>query len=364
MKSLESQVPYIEFDQNNLLNKTIIIFGSSNSGKTTLVRDILYRIRHDLDTAFIISGTKNSSGSYDNILPEQFIFKSFNPEWFNKYLERQKQASEIYRLANDMDTLKSLFKKISTSDQKQKVCEMKTVKKRIMNKYKLLFQNDEDKLEKMIEDTKKMYDEKITSYYKQILKKHRSRIPPEHIQSLPENERIAITFCNFNPKSLILFDDCASEFKKWYCENKECFKKLFYEGRWYNITTIVTSQDDKEVDSELRKNSTYIFFTTIQSAICNFSKKANGYSSYTIQKCKELCHPVNFSNHVKMVFIKDSIDQFKFFKAKTRKRFQLGSESIWKLSNMINEKKKNTKNGTHQTNMFLQQTKSFRQKHT
>ena len=54
---------------------------------------------------------------------------------------------------------------------------------------------------------------------------------------------------DFNPNIMLILDDCASQFKKWY-KKSSIIKQIFYEGRWRFFTTVITAQDDKEIDSD------------------------------------------------------------------------------------------------------------------
>lgn len=60
-----------------------------------------------------------------------------------------------------------------------------------------------------------------------------------------------------NPRLLLVMDDCLSSKKEWV--NEKSIKELFFNGRHYQITYILTIQDPMGLPPELRRNFDYIF---------------------------------------------------------------------------------------------------------
>ena len=46
---------------------------------------------------------------------------------------------------------------------------------------------------------------------------------------LTEDEKYSLMYLNFNPRLLLIFDDCSAQLKPFF--NKEIFRMLFYQNR-------------------------------------------------------------------------------------------------------------------------------------
>jgi hypothetical protein len=108
-----------------------------------------------------------------------------------------------------------------------------------------------------------------------------------------------------------------------------------------SLTVIITSQDDKEVDSELRKNSMVTFFTTPQAATANFERSSNSYSKYEKEMAREAIktvfkqtpgEPVHYQ---KLCYIRGEQDPFRYTIADLYDDFKFGCQALWELDKKI-----------------------------
>ena len=162
--------------------------------------------------------------------------------------------------------------------------------------------------------------------------------------NLTEEELCCVNYLDFKPHVLLIFDDCASIFKKWVKEST-VIKEMFYNGRHYYITIIITAQDDKEIVSELRKNAIINIFTTHQSAQANFTRSANAYPKHERERA-DLCIKKIFKqdsqkkNFKKLVYVQNNDDDpFYYTIADLYGNFRVGCPALWKLDEKINESK-------------------------
>ena len=72
-------------------SKTIII-GKPNTGKSTLIRSLLYSKKHIFPVATVFSGTERENGAYAKHIPDTFIFPEYNETQVKQVLERQRLA--------------------------------------------------------------------------------------------------------------------------------------------------------------------------------------------------------------------------------------------------------------------------------
>jgi len=79
-----------KFDINNISKNSVVVFiGKRNTGKSFLVRDVLFYLR-DLPIGTVISGTEGANAFYSKIVPELFIHEEYSPEIIANALKRQK----------------------------------------------------------------------------------------------------------------------------------------------------------------------------------------------------------------------------------------------------------------------------------
>lgn len=82
-----------EFDIKKITPDSVCVFlGKRGSGKTTLIKDILYHMNNYFKLGIVMSGTDHINGDYNSIIPKKLIFDEYKPEIVNKLMERQKNA--------------------------------------------------------------------------------------------------------------------------------------------------------------------------------------------------------------------------------------------------------------------------------
>ena len=112
---------------NYYLNKTTVVYGRTNSGKSTIIEEIMYLCKDYIPTVFVIAPTNSSNNAYTDKIPSQFILKDLDVNWLDKLLMRQKNCAGAFINANKIETLKKLFNKIS--DTSLQNLEMSIIKK-------------------------------------------------------------------------------------------------------------------------------------------------------------------------------------------------------------------------------------------
>jgi hypothetical protein len=81
----------------------IVLIGKRNTGKSFLIRDLLY-FHQDIPIGTVISGTEAGNGFYGKIVPKLFIHDKYESILIEKVLQRQKMALKQYN--RDMLTYK------------------------------------------------------------------------------------------------------------------------------------------------------------------------------------------------------------------------------------------------------------------
>lgn len=79
----------IKFDKTKPSGPTIVLLGKRNTGKSFLVRDILFH-HQDVPVGTVISGTEDVNPFYSNMVPKAFIHNEYSSYFIENLMKRQK----------------------------------------------------------------------------------------------------------------------------------------------------------------------------------------------------------------------------------------------------------------------------------
>lgn len=79
----------ISFDPNKNAGPVIVLIGRRDTGKSFLVRDLLY-YHQDIPIGTVMSGTEAGNGFYSSMVPKLFIHDEYNTAIIENVLKRQK----------------------------------------------------------------------------------------------------------------------------------------------------------------------------------------------------------------------------------------------------------------------------------
>lgn len=69
----------------------VVVAGKRKSGKTVLLRDLLYHKRH-IPVGMILSPTEEEQCAFESIIPPEFMFSSFDTEALQRLFDRQRRV--------------------------------------------------------------------------------------------------------------------------------------------------------------------------------------------------------------------------------------------------------------------------------
>jgi hypothetical protein len=91
-----------KFDMTKIKDDKVVVFiGKRDTGKSFLIRDLLYHHR-GLPIGTVISGTESANSFYSSIIPPLFIHEEFNPMIIGNLLKRQKTLA--LKIRKDLET--------------------------------------------------------------------------------------------------------------------------------------------------------------------------------------------------------------------------------------------------------------------
>jgi len=93
----------ISFKPNENKGPVIVLIGRRDTGKSFLVRDLLY-YQQDIPIGTVISGTEAGNGFYSDHVPKLFIHDEYNTAIIENILKRQKQV--LKQITKDMNQYK------------------------------------------------------------------------------------------------------------------------------------------------------------------------------------------------------------------------------------------------------------------
>lgn len=334
------EIPLFTKSYKYFLNKSIVLYGSSGSGKSMIMRDILFILKDHIPNTVVICPTNHLNKSYDDIIPPQLIYTDVTEELIKNIFKRQKTVVKIHNMVNDISRLEKIYNKLSRSNDH-------LIKSQIMNGYRIVkqkFSENENihlaekkiKIQELDDGHKK----KLIEFYKKIINKNKSLIKNSSVRNnFDETEIKIINFININPNLLIILDDAAVSANVWakYQEIKE----MFFNGRHHKITFMISFQDDKLLESSLRKNAFINIFTT--EIVCNsfFQRSANNFTKPEKIKMAKLSNfifndeKLKERNYKKLVYIKDKNPNTYYILADYNDDFRFGSNHLYELCNKV-----------------------------
>jgi Cdc6-like AAA superfamily ATPase len=99
-------------DVDDYLDKTTLIYGGTGSGKTTIIEEILYKVRYMIP-AFLVIVPSTSSHYYTAKLPERCVKEDLTKRKLEQIWQRQSSLTQIYKIANNIKNLARVFEKVA-----------------------------------------------------------------------------------------------------------------------------------------------------------------------------------------------------------------------------------------------------------
>jgi hypothetical protein len=93
----------ISFKPNENKGPVVVLIGKRDTGKSFLVRDLLY-YHQDIPIGTVISGTEEGNGFYEKMVPKLFVHNEYNTAIIENILKRQRTV--LKQIKKEMETYK------------------------------------------------------------------------------------------------------------------------------------------------------------------------------------------------------------------------------------------------------------------
>lgn len=320
------RVPELQLGPSLLMDRTTVLYGPSKTGKTVIVKSIMKHLEGHIEQVLLVSPTEPANRSYDGFIPSPLIhYRMHLPDPTDKrdtplkasmrFLEtvykRQEMMAAIYTRANDPETLSTLYTRLTHSERKlgdSYIASLERKRRRVVETVRRQHAQSPGKCDQKVLEVGDKFEKMVVLVYKKFLTPNVARLWKR--KDLSEDERYTLHYLHFNPRLLLIFDDCAAELKPFF--NKDIFRKLFYQNRHVFISVIVCCQDDTDLPANLRKNAFISIFTEPIVAAANFDRGANKFSKPLKALAGDII-PIVFSGFRKLVYIREDDKRQHFY---------------------------------------------------
>ena len=98
---MANAIKLTKFDMSNIEDdKVVVLIGNRETGKSYLVKDLLY-YHQDMPAGTVISGTEGANSFYSKMMPSCFIHGEYNESIIANYLNRQKKITKAWKQQMD-----------------------------------------------------------------------------------------------------------------------------------------------------------------------------------------------------------------------------------------------------------------------
>lgn len=314
------RVPRLEITPEMVVNRTTVIFGPSGTGKTIIGKHILGVVRPQIQQVLVVSPSEPSNRAYEGFVdaplihfglalaPEPGARRKEGPKqaalrFLDAIWKRQEIMASVYKKANEPRVLARLFRRIPRAARPEgigAIAEANSRRLEVREALRRRFAAEPGRAADKEKEVNEKFEAILVLLYKKFITPYFAEIWDR--DDLSEEERFSLNYLGFNPRLLLILDDCASELKAVVSSDE--FKRFFYRGRHVMVTTVLLLQDDTDLPTNLRKNAFLSVFTDPIVARSNFDRTSNNFPRETKTFVGGVLPDV-FRGNRKLVYIRD-----------------------------------------------------------
>jgi energy-coupling factor transporter ATP-binding protein EcfA2 len=278
-------VPRVDDSKLYFYNRLTILYGPSGSGKSSLIQHILNTLRSVIPLIVVCCPTASLNGDYANIVPDQCIYDDVSGPLMKRIFQRQSSVLAMYDLVRTLENVKPLYRLVATRDSQCKVDRLDAIFRKGCSDIKASYEQEE--IESAIGELYQKYSKKLVKIMRACIIANMARL---RMFNLTDMQKTLLTNFEINPSILILIDDCMASIKEW--KDLEETKKLFYQGRHYFVTTLISAQNDTSIPPPFRMNSHISLFTTQTIVNAYVNKPSSGIDGSERKKIARIAETI------------------------------------------------------------------------
>lgn len=339
----EFNLSFLNLKTDDLLKKSIALYGQSNSGKSVMLTHLLTELKC-IECAICWNPGEDQNESFKGIIPKPAIHSDIDEACIKRILDRQDILSSTYVKSRDLKSLRTSVNKMGLKSEIDNIKHIEKLRDKVINqiKYKYPVADQQSK----IAIVNKKCDEVLVKAYKNSIIRNYDRAKQIY-KSLNSGEKICVKYARMKPPHLLMaFDDCGAIFNNY--KNSDWFKKIFKEGRHKHITSIWLCQGVNDLPADWRRGIFINIFCGSESIIPFMDCKGNGFTAkQRKQACSliETVYQIGESNegvekkHYKLLYIRDDPrgKSMYYTKADLHEKFEFGSKQYQRFLKSISK---------------------------
>lgn len=319
----------LEFNYRLFLGKSALIFGESDSGKSTIIKDIMWVLNPHIDQVIVVSPSDRKNRSYSGgLVPRPLVHSKITAKMLEDTWQRQEALASVYERANRPEVLQRLFAHVATSEAQRIVME---IFRRKTDCERELRESGTGDIAAKIKENDTNARELVAKIQKHFINCGMDKF---RNMKLSKDERFTLQYLNLNPNLLWIFDDCTSGLAKF--KKHPVIQELFYQGRHSHVTLLIAAHTDKVLDPEIKSNSFVKIFAQEGVARSYYNRDSTAldksHKALAFAACDEAFTPA--LKYQKLVHVRSS-GKFHKFTASVHDGFRFGSPVIWQFCEMI-----------------------------
>lgn len=314
-------VEEIRNDGSVFFNNSVVIYGPTNSGKTSLLKTIMYMLRHAYPIVSMYTPNHAQKHEFTNIIPEQLIYDDENRSddlsctndtittHIANIYKRQREIAKKYQEANMPKNIIQLYSLTKTINDDTKL--------QVLEKH---FGNDPNKL-----------NDYSMKYMRFVINRNKHHLTDPVLVQMHKNLKL-------NPKTLVIFDDASVKLNELLRSAKKnaIINKFFYEGRHQYITHFYAVHNTTVFPTQLRQNTNINIFCHRACASAWFENKNNA-DKYLRDIAKFIIDKV-FEVRYRALVYHSTENKFYFISiSNTVPKFTMCSQAVWDFCTPLNK---------------------------
>lgn len=93
-----TEYSFLEFNLSEIKpTSKIVIIGKTESGKSTIIADILHSMKKKIETAMVVCSTRDGREDYEKLIPPLFIYDELSEAIIDRFITAQQNFLDVYR---------------------------------------------------------------------------------------------------------------------------------------------------------------------------------------------------------------------------------------------------------------------------